>query len=92
MVSRTARNERKFRTKTSNSVVWIGKNGVTQAALAEITTRLDKKRMIKVRILKTALKQAGVRTIGATIAEQTDSLLMDVRGHTLILHKKEAGT
>ena len=44
---------------------------------------------IKIKILKTALQEEDTKNIAASIAKQTESELIDVRGHTFLLFKKK---
>ncbi|MDH5448978.1 MAG: YhbY family RNA-binding protein [Candidatus Bathyarchaeota archaeon] len=69
--------------------VWIGKNGVSREVLAEIDGQLERTEMLKVRILKTALGENNAKTIAAKIAQQTESVLVEVRGHTFMLYRKK---
>jgi RNA-binding protein YhbY len=45
--------------------------------------------MIKAKILRTALKDEEAKDIATKIAQQTDSLLIEVRGHTFLLYKRK---
>ena len=67
--------------------VWIGKEGATSHILNEISRQLEKKKMVKVKMLKTALKDEDAKNVASKIAQQTESILIDVRGHTFILYK-----
>ncbi len=67
--------------------IWVGKDGATPKLLDEISRQLEKREIVKVRILKTALKQQQARDLSAEIARQTESTLVEVRGHTLLLYK-----
>jgi RNA-binding protein len=71
--------------------VHIGKEGITVQLRAEIEKQLDAREIIKVKILKTALQELKADTLAVQIAEQTESELVDVRGHTFLLfkHKKK---
>ena len=71
--------------------VHIGKEGITAQLIDEITKQLDAREIIKVKILKTALHETEAKTLAATIAEHTESELVDIRGHTFMLfkHKKK---
>ena len=66
----------------------IGKNQVSKEMLKEIEKQLEKKEMIKVKILRTALKDNEAKRIASRIAEKTEATLIEVRGHTLILYKR----
>ena len=67
--------------------VWVGKEGATLHILNEISRQLEKKKMVKVKMLKTALKDEDAKNVASKIAQQTESILIDVRGHTFILYK-----
>jgi RNA-binding protein len=55
--------------------------------VSEVSKQLDAREMIKAKILKTALQETEAKTIAAKIAEQTESELVEVRGHTFLLFK-----
>ena len=67
--------------------VQVGKEGITAQLIAEICKQLDAREIIKIKILKTALHETEAKTLAATIAEQTEAELVDVRGHTFMLYK-----
>ena len=67
--------------------VWVGKEGATTQILNEISRQLEKKKMVKVKMLKTALKDEDAKNTASKVAQQTESILVDVRGHTFILYK-----
>jgi len=69
--------------------VCVGKNGVSKEALEEIEKQLKRKEIVKVRILKTALAHEEAKQIAIKIAEQTESTLVEVRGHTFMLYKPD---
>ena len=78
----------KHKLKDEKPTIWIGKDGVTSQLLKEIEKQLEKKKMIKMRILKTALQNNDAAAIAATAAEQIGASLVEVRGHTFMLYKK----
>jgi len=67
--------------------VWVGKEGASSQILNEISRQLEKREMVKIRVLRTALKDEETKEIASKIAEQTESTLVDVRGHTIMLYK-----
>jgi len=69
--------------------VWVGKEGATTQIINEISKQLDTREMIKAKILKTALKDEETKNIATKIANQTESLLIEVRGHTFLLYKRK---
>ena len=69
--------------------VHIGKEGITIQVLNEVTKQLYTREMIKAKLLKTALKNKKAEELAASIAEQTESELVEVRGYTFILFKRK---
>ncbi|UCH32756.1 MAG: YhbY family RNA-binding protein [Candidatus Bathyarchaeota archaeon] len=69
--------------------VLIGKNGVSTEIIVEIDGQLERKEMLKVKILKTALRETTAKVIAHQIAERTNSSLVEVRGHTFMLYRKK---
>jgi RNA-binding protein len=67
--------------------IWIGKEGKSLQILNEISRQLEQREMVKVKVLKSALKEEETKEIASKIAQQTESTLIDVRGHTIILYK-----
>ena len=68
--------------------IWIGKTGVSQELLKEISKQLDKKEMVKIKILKSVLGKDEAKQIALRITEQTEASLVEVRGHTFMLYKR----
>jgi len=68
--------------------VWVGKEGATTKILNEINRQLEQREVVKAKIHQTALKDQEAKDIATSIAAQTNSTLIDTRGHTLILYKK----
>ena len=85
----TSRMKRRIKRELSNEkpTIWVGKEGATPQMINEIVRQLEKREMIKIRMLKTALQEEEAKIIASRIAQQTDSTLIEVRGHTLILYK-----
>ncbi|RLG84566.1 MAG: RNA-binding protein [Thermoprotei archaeon] len=69
----------------------IGKKGVTEQVLNEIKRRLELEKVVKVRILKSALQVTGMdrRSLAEYVARQLNARLVEVRGRTFILAKYE---
>jgi len=73
---------------TERPTIWVGKEGATPQIVNEISRQLEKREIVKVRILKSALKDEEAKSVASKIAEQTSSTLIEVRGHTLLLYKR----
>ncbi|WP_434731923.1 YhbY family RNA-binding protein [Thermogladius sp. KZ2Tp1] len=70
--------------------VQLGKRGITEGFVKEVKTRLSKRGVVKVRVLKSYLRASGsdVEEIAREIASRTGGVVRDVRGHTFIIVKK----
>ena len=73
------------------ATIWIGKNGVEQQIIGEIDKQLDKNKMVKIKILKSALENEKVEHIVSKTQRETASTLIEVRGHTFTLYKRRKG-
>lgn len=74
--------------KDEKPTIWIGKEGFTPQLSSEIETQLSKNKMVKVRILPSALQNATAKTIATRAAEDTSAALVEVRGHVFILYRR----
>ena len=83
--------KRRIKHKLSDTkpTIRIGKNGISREVLAEIDGRLERTEMLKGKILKTALTETKAKAIATEIAQQTDAILVEVRGHTFMLYRKK---
>jgi RNA-binding protein len=86
----TAGTKRRVKRRLSEEkpTIWIGKIGVSQELLKEIDKQLEKRKMIKIKILKSALEKDEAKGIASRIAEQTEASLVEVRGHTFMLYRR----
>jgi RNA-binding protein len=71
--------------------IWIGKNGATEQVIHEIRRQLEKREMVKIKVLKSALRDKEVNAVVSNITQQTKASLIDVRGHTMIFYKSRKG-
>jgi len=74
--------------KDEKPTIWIGKDGLTSQLSSEIEKQLNKNKMLKVRILKSALQQVTAKAIATKAAEDADAALVEVRGHVFILYRR----
>ncbi|MEB3844230.1 MAG: YhbY family RNA-binding protein [Desulfurococcales archaeon] len=76
----------------SSPDVIIGKKGVTEEILREIDLRLKKKKIVKVKMLKTAIEAMGGadrRILAREIAKALNAKLVGVRGRTFVLYREK---
>jgi putative YhbY family RNA-binding protein len=91
-LSSKAKHNIKQGARAEKTTVWVGKDGSTEQIITEIKRQLDQREIVKAKIQQTALKDAETKQLAARIAEQTDSHLIDVRGHTFVLYKPKSKT
>lgn len=65
----------------------VGKNGVSESTVTELKAQLEKRRLVKVRLLKSATYELGTQAQAEALAEQSGGILVDVRGHTAVFWK-----
>jgi RNA-binding protein len=68
-------------------VLKIGKNGVTDTLIEELNKQMKAKKLVKVRILKSAEERKDLKAIAEVIACATRSTLIEVRGRIVVLYK-----
>lgn len=69
------------------TTVRIGKKGLTDAQIIEIAKHLDKRRKVKVKVLKTALTGDSVENIAQKVSSATGARVIQIIGHTFTLSK-----
>ena len=75
--------------KDEKPTVWVGKDGLTPQSCKEIEKQLQQNKMVKVRVLPAALQSlTTAEEIAAKAAKDTESALVEVRGHVFILFRK----
>ncbi|MEM3616791.1 MAG: YhbY family RNA-binding protein [Candidatus Bathyarchaeia archaeon] len=86
----TSRTKRRIRSEFGEEkpTIWIGKKQISDELVKEIGKQLEKRKVVKIKILKSALQEAKADEIAEAISRQTESELVEVRGHTFILYKR----
>jgi RNA-binding protein len=65
----------------------IGKQGLTESIIKEITAQLKKKKMIKIRLLKAVLQEKKKQELIDELAEKTNSRVINKIGFIVTLAK-----
>lgn len=65
--------------------LWIGKGGISEGIIAELDEQLEKKDIVKVRMLRSALATTDVEEIAHILSEKCDGRVIDTRGHTAVI-------
>lgn len=69
--------------------VRIGKSGLSEGVINEIRKFLERNDVVKVKVLKSALKETKVDDIATEVAKKLNAELVDIRGHTFTLRRKK---
>ncbi len=65
------------------ATVHVGKEGITQTVVDEITKQLKKTKLVKVKLLPAL--ESDRKEAGLALANATSSVLVEVRGRTVVL-------
>jgi len=65
----------------------VGKNGVTPATIEELSAQLKRRKLVKVRLLPSSSETASPEDQVKALAEGTNSLLIETRGHTAVFFR-----
>ncbi len=68
-------------------VMNIGKGGINEAVIEELKSYIKKNRLIKVKILKTAVGDENIDDIASRLAAETKSELVEIRGRSVTLYR-----
>lgn len=69
--------------------VHVGKEGLSAMVLEELKKQLEKNKIVKVRVLGSF--EGNRKDIAMTIARESKSVLVDVRGSTVVLAQDKNG-
>ena len=78
----------RYKLKDEKATIWIGKEGLTPQISGEIEKQLNKNKMLKVKILNSALHRETAKAIATKAAEEAEAALVEVRGHVFILYRR----
>jgi RNA-binding protein len=74
--------------KSLEPIVRIGKSGLTETVLAEIEKHLKKRKLIKIRFLKSSLENEEKQKYALLITDYTRSVVVSFVGSMLVLYKR----
>lgn len=80
-------NKLKEKAKTLEPVIRIGKNGLTESTIKEIKKQLNKKKLIKVKLLRAFISDKNKKEVAKEIAQKTNSQLINLVGFVVVLYK-----
>ena len=65
----------------------IGKSGLTDSVIEEIKAQLKKKKLIKIKLLKSVLAESDKKNVIDELLEKTNAILVSKVGFVVTLHK-----
>lgn len=63
----------------------LGKKGISEEFITHVSKLLKKYKIIKIKVLKSAISQSNIKDLAKQISNETNSHLIDVRGRMVIL-------
>ena len=75
--------------KEEGPTIWVGKEGLTPQLMVQVENQLQRTKMVKIRILKSALVTETAKAIATRTAEQANAALVEVRGHVFIIYRRK---
>lgn len=67
----------------------LGKKGISDDFLTHVAKLLKKYKIIKIKVLKSALSQSNTKDLAEQLAKATNSFILDTRGKTIIISNRE---
>lgn len=79
---------REFRSRAQDlaATVHVGKEGITLSLADELKNQLKSKNLVKVRLLQSF--EGDRQDAGKSLAEASDSVVVEVRGRTVVLARE----
>ena len=77
----------KVKVKTLTPILNLGKNGLSYPVVDEIKHLLKKKKLIKIKMLKSCFKDKDKKELAKEISEKTNSTLIEAVGNVVVLYK-----
>jgi RNA-binding protein YhbY len=74
--------------KEEGPTIWVGKEGLTPGVATQVESQLNRVKMVKIRILNSALVADTAKAIATRTAEQVGAAIVEVRGHVFIIYRR----
>ncbi|AFD00909.1 putative RNA-binding protein containing KH domain, possibly ribosomal protein [Methanocella conradii HZ254] len=66
----------------------VGKGGVTTTLIEEISRQLKDNKLVKVKLLKSAVEETPRKEIAEKLAKETGAELIEIKGNTVVLFRR----
>ena len=73
--------------RQTDVTVWIGKDGLSDELLKQIANQLKARKLVKLKMQKSALSETGTAQMAERVASSTGATLIEVLGRTFSLYK-----
>ena len=90
MTEKEAKKEIMRRAKDIDPTLHVGKDGVKEGVLEELRIQMKAHRIVKIKVLPNS--ESDSKEIADSLAQATDSIIVDVRGNVVILTDKRTWT
>jgi len=71
-------------------VIRVGKNGVTENIINDVKNLVKKKKIVKIKVLRSALNSATMKDIADKIVEEANLKIVQLRGHSVVVSSEES--
>ena len=69
-------------------VIRIGKNGVTENIINDVKNLVKKKKIVKIKVLRSALNSETMKDIADKIVKEANLRIVQIRGHSVVVMGK----
>ena len=80
--------ELKSKAMILDPIIIVGKSGLTDSAVKEIKIQLKKRKLIKIKFLRSIVKEKGKKELAQELASRTDSKIIMKVGFVVVLYKE----
>ena len=80
--------ELKSKAMVLDPIIIVGKSGLTDSAVKEIKIQLKKRKLIKIKFLRSIVKEKGKKELAQELADRTDSKIIMKVGFVVVLYKE----
>ncbi|MEM2143892.1 MAG: YhbY family RNA-binding protein [Candidatus Jordarchaeaceae archaeon] len=82
-------NEITKKLRSEPATLILGKKGLTEEFIGEVKRQLKRRKVIKIKTLKSVLAEKSMNEIASEIAMKANSRILETRGHTMLLARKK---
>lgn len=88
MLSQASRDTLRMKAYALSPVIQVGKNGITPALLIQIQRYLKKHKLVKIKLLRSSMEEAGRSDVISRLARQTGAELVHHVGNVVVLYQR----